>query len=101
MGQFSVKISGLPGSHLSGNQHTRSRALERGLERGVYNGRGVTVRSPFDGGDHERSLAGRYRRDAEALRFDWVRTAACLDRIADTYERDAGREDRDADLRGR
>ncbi len=35
----------------------RSRALERGLETGVYNRRGVTVRMPFDGGDQERGLA--------------------------------------------
>jgi transcriptional regulator with XRE-family HTH domain len=78
---------------------TRSRALERGLETGVYNRRGVTVRLPFDGGDQERGLAERYRRDAEALRFDWPRTAACLDRIAETYERDARSEDQGAEQR--
>ena len=78
---------------------TRSRALEQGLETGVYNRRGVTVRSPFDGGDQERGLAERYRRDAEALRFDWTRTAACLDRIAETYEHDARREDQGAEQR--
>jgi hypothetical protein len=44
-------------------------------------------------------LAERYRRDADALRFDWLRTAACLDRIATTYEADANREDLSADQR--
>lgn len=78
---------------------TRSRALEQGLETGVYNRRGVTVRSPFDGGEQERGLAERYRRDAEALRFDWTQTAACLDRIAETYEHDARREDQGAEQR--
>jgi hypothetical protein len=78
---------------------TRSRALEQGLETGVYNRRGVTVRSPFDGGEQERGLTERYRRDAEALRFDWTRTAACLDRIAETYEHDARREDQGAEQR--
>ena len=78
---------------------TRSCALERGLETGVYNRRGVTVRLPFDGGDQERGLAERYRRDAEALRFDWPRTAACLDRIAETYEHDARSEDQGAEQR--
>lgn len=77
----------------------RSRTLESGFEVGVYNRRGVTVRMPRDGGEQERSLAARYRRDAEALRFDWPRTAACLDRIAATYEYDATREDRSAEQR--
>ena len=72
---------------------TRSRTLERGVEIGVYNRRGVTVRMPHDGGGQERALAERYRRDADALRFDSPRTAACLDRIAATYEVDANRED--------
>lgn len=72
----------------------RSRALERGFEIGVYNRRGVTVRTPLDGGTLERDLAARYRADAETLRFDdWQRTAACLDRIAERYEADAARED--------
>jgi transcriptional regulator with XRE-family HTH domain len=78
---------------------TRSRALERGFQMGVYNRRGVTVRSPFAGGELERNLAERYRRDADALRFDWDRTAACLDRIAATYEVDATREDLSAEQR--
>ena len=78
---------------------TRSRTLERGLEIGVYNRRGVTVRMPHDGGGQERALAERYRRDAEALRFDSPRTAACLDRIATTYEVDANREDLSAEQR--
>jgi hypothetical protein len=77
----------------------RSRALESGFEVGVYNRRGVTVRMPHDGGGQERALAASYRRDAEALRFDWPRTAACLDRIATTYEVDATREDLSAEQR--
>jgi hypothetical protein len=77
----------------------RSRALEQGFEVGVYNRRGVTVRMPQDGGGQERALAERYRRDAKALRFDWPRTAACLDRIATTYEVDANREDLSAEQR--
>jgi hypothetical protein len=57
----------------------------------------MTVRSPFDGGEQERALAARYRRDAEAFRFDWPRTAACLDRLADSYEDDAKRHDQRAE----
>jgi transcriptional regulator with XRE-family HTH domain len=71
----------------------RSRSMENGFEVGVYNRRGVTVRMPHDGGAQERTLAEQYRRDASALRFDWPRTAACLERIAENYELDANRED--------
>jgi len=71
----------------------RSRALEQGFEIGLYNRRGVTVRMPHDGGGQERALAASYRRDAVELRFDWPRTAACLERIATSYEADANRED--------
>ena len=77
----------------------RSRPLEQGFEVGVYNRRGVTVRMPQDGGGQERALAERYRHDAKALRFDWPRTAACLDRIATTYEVDASRQDLSAEQR--
>lgn len=77
----------------------RSRPLERGFEVGVYNRRGVTVRMPYDGGELERGLAARYRSDAETLRFYWSRTAACLDRIASTYETHAKQEDLSADQR--
>jgi hypothetical protein len=75
----------------------RSKALEQGFETGTYNRRGVTVRSPFDGGDQERVLAASYRRDAESLKFDWMRTAACLQRLSESYERDARRHDQDAE----
>lgn len=78
---------------------TRSRALEEGFEVGVYNQRGVTVRALHDGGDQERALAERYRRHAEALRFDWPRISACLERIATTYHAEAKREDIDAEQR--
>lgn len=77
----------------------RSRHLESGFEIGVYNRRGVTTRMPHDGGGQERDLAARYRADAEALRFDWPRTAACLERIASTYDHDAEREDISAQQR--
>lgn len=76
---------------------SRSRHLETGLAIGVHNRRGVTVRSPYDGGEQERGLAQRYRHDAEALRFDWPRTAATLNRIAESYTMDAQREDQSAD----
>jgi len=66
---------------------------------GVYNRRGVTARNPTNGGDRELELAGCFRRDAGTTKFDWPRTAACLDRIAETYEADARRQDEDTEQR--
>ncbi|WP_413741885.1 helix-turn-helix domain-containing protein [Sodalis sp. RH15] len=71
----------------------RSKELERGFVTGLYNRRGVTVRMPHDGGIQERVLVEQYRRDANELRFEWPRTAACLERIADMYDDEANRED--------
>lgn len=77
----------------------RSRSLERGFEIGVYNSRGVHSRAPFEGGKLERGIAASYRREAEAIRFDYPRAAACLERIAESYDRDALHQDQDADHR--
>jgi DNA-binding transcriptional regulator YiaG len=77
----------------------RSRHLEQGVALGVINRRGVTMRSPLDGGEQERELADRYQRDADALRFDWLRTAAVLERISENYASDAKREDIGAEQR--
>jgi DNA-binding XRE family transcriptional regulator len=76
----------------------RSRDLEQGFQIGLYNRRGVTVRLPTDGGQQERELAAQYRVDALAC-FTWPRTQAVLERIAQGYERDAAREDQDAEQR--
>jgi len=77
-------------------ERCRSRDLEEGFRIGLYNRRGVTVRLPTDGGQQERELAAQYRVDALAC-FAWPRTQALLERIAKGYERDAAREDQDAE----
>jgi hypothetical protein len=78
---------------------TRSRDLETGLYIGVKNKRGVTSRGPLDGGDQERDLAKRYREHSEAVRFEWPRTSAVLDRIAESYKAEAKEHDDDAERR--
>jgi hypothetical protein len=78
---------------------TRSRDLETGLYIGVKNKRGVTSRGMLDGGDQERDLARRYREHSEAARFEWPRTSAVLDRIADSYEAEAKEHDDDVERR--
>jgi transcriptional regulator with XRE-family HTH domain len=79
-------------------ERCRSRDLEEGFRIGLYNRRGVTVRLPTDGGQQERELAAQYRADALAC-FAWPRTQALLERIAESYVREATREDQDAEQR--
>ncbi len=80
-------------------ENITSNEIERGLELGVFNSRGVTSRGPFEGGDQERQLAARYNHDAESLADQYPRTASVLRRLAQTYTRMATREDIDAELR--
>ena len=74
-------------------EEANSDDLDRGFQIGVRNRRGVTTRSPLDGGDLERKEAAKYRRWAELCDIDWPRTAASLRSVAASYEFDAQRED--------
>ena len=74
---------------------TRSRELETGILVGVYNRRGVTMRSPLDGGAQERDLATNYRRCSKAVALEWSRTSALLEKIARSFE-DVGRHEDEA-----
>jgi transcriptional regulator with XRE-family HTH domain len=78
-------------------ENTRSRELERGFLIGLLNGRGVTSRWMTDGGEQEREMVARYRGYAEAVAFEWHRTAAVLNQIAKDYEAQARRLDDDAE----
>ncbi|HEY1746965.1 MAG TPA: helix-turn-helix transcriptional regulator [Xanthobacteraceae bacterium] len=80
-------------------EFTRSKDLEAGIKTGVYNARGVTTRSPTDGGAQERVIAARYREWSEKTGLEFPRTGAMLAQIAETYDRDAKYHDDDADIR--
>lgn len=75
-----------------------SEELERGIELGVYNSRGVFVKSPTAGGQQERQIAERYEGYANQVADRWPRTAAMLRRIARRYISDTRREDINAEL---
>lgn len=75
-----------------------SEELERGIEIGVYNSRGVFMKSQTEGGLQERQLAERYEGYANQVGDRWHRTAAMLRRIARSYISDARREDVNAEL---
>lgn len=73
--------------------------MRKGFVIGVHNKRGVTSRSPWDGGDQERHLAAHYRGLAEKVQSTHPGVAATLEKIAKSYEDEGRREDVDAGLR--
>lgn len=83
------------------------RLLEKGTHEGLsddlqtakWNERGWTSRRPTEGGQQERALADQHRADAAKLQDEWPCTAAMLDALARTYEREA--EGHDAEARPR
>ena len=74
-------------------EEANSDDLDRGFQIGIRNSRGVTTRSPLDGGDLERKERDKYRRWADHCHIDWPRTAASLRSVADSYDFDAQHED--------
>lgn len=77
-------------------ERLQSKHVEQGLDIAVHNQRGVTTRSPTDGGEQERQLAESYK--AKGRRYQqWPRTAAFFRRLASSYEHEAGILDREAE----
>ncbi|MBB6185251.1 hypothetical protein [Oleiagrimonas soli] len=74
-----------------------SEQIESGIHTEQFNSRGVTTRSPYDGGEQERDLANLWRQRAETVGARWPRTQALLLRVADSWEHHAKREDEDAE----
>ena len=78
-----------------------SNEMATGFEIGVYNNRGVTTRGSYEGGRQERDLASKYRAWAEARRVEYPFVSRTLESIADSYEKDAAREDSEVRVRQR
>ncbi|MGH3950330.1 MAG: hypothetical protein ACRDSE_14590, partial [Pseudonocardiaceae bacterium] len=74
--------------------------IDAGLHIGKTNQRGVTSRGIFDGGDQERALEKKYRDMAATVSTRWPRTARILRGIADSYQREARRNDAEAERMG-
>ncbi len=70
--------------------------IEKGIYIGLMNSRGVTTRGPFEGGKQERELAIAIRGEAREL-DRWPRTKALLIAQAESLEREAQREDTEAE----
>jgi hypothetical protein len=79
-------------------EEVASKELEQAIAIGVFNKRGVWMKSIGEGGIQERQLAETYRNYAIAVGDIHPRTAAMLRSIADNYISDAHREDIRAEL---
>lgn len=67
------------------------------FQTGVFNRRGITTRSPYDGGEQERALAAKFQRQAERWQIEFPLAAKALADIAESYRRDGLRNDRYAE----
>lgn len=73
--------------------------LRDGFSTGIANNRGITSRAYDDGGIQERTLSQKYRDLAKPLHATHPRVAAIFEQLAESYDRDASYEDRNAQLR--
>lgn len=76
-------------------ERLRSDELERGIQLGRYNMRGVHGKQIYEGGEQERALSRENAKNAETA-VAWPRTSAMLATIAKGWETDARREDVEA-----
>lgn len=76
-----------------------SKELDQGFIIGVFNKRGVVWKSPFEGGKQERMLAEQYRNCSERLAIQYPRSSAIFKKVAENYENEAQREDKEAQKR--
>ena len=70
-----------------------SRELENGIHTGKIGSSGVTVRGIYDGGVQERACAAKFRSWSDTTARSWPRTSRLLRELAESYEREAARED--------
>lgn len=75
----------------------QNEVIEDGFYVEVLNRRGVTSRSPEDGGGQELELVTRYRDDAKRFADRWPRTASILRKLANSYENEARRNEESAE----
>lgn len=76
-----------------------SKALADGFVAGKCNLRGVTSRSPGDGGEQERELVAQYQAWQRTLSARYPQTSASLGRLAEYYRSDANSADVDVKRR--
>lgn len=75
----------------------QSDELDNGFRVEIYNKRGVVFKSPFAGGQQERALVEQFRQYADKWAIRYPKTATILTKIAEGYEDEAKREDKEAE----
>jgi hypothetical protein len=70
-----------------------NREIENGIQIGRLNGHSGTTRGVYDGGAIERGFAATCRDWSNTTSKKWPRTSRLLRELAESYERDAARED--------
>ena len=78
---------------------TGSKELDDGFRVGIYNKRGIVTKSLEEGGKQERNLAEQYKKYSEKVSIQYPRTSAILKKVAEGYENEAKREDKETEKR--
>ncbi|MCC5915752.1 MAG: hypothetical protein JJU02_00345, partial [Cryomorphaceae bacterium] len=73
-----------------------SESLISGFSAATFNKRGQTVRGPFDGGSIEWDYASFFRENEKRTKPKFPVTSGILKKLADGYEHDARRRDKEA-----
>ncbi|WP_411198800.1 hypothetical protein [Thalassolituus sp.] len=69
--------------------------IRRGFHTGVRNSRGVTSRSPYDGGAQERKVSGEFRNFSSHWESSKPNLTAMIESLAKSFEYEAQRHDED------
>ena len=78
-----------------------SEEIDHGFQIGTKNRRGAYLRALYEGGDQERNLAARCRGWSRKLVYQYPHVGGVLERIASSYDHEAGRQDTESDIRQR
>ena len=71
------------------------------FESATKNRRGAYLKALYEGGDQEREFAARYRGWARKLVYQYPHVGGVLERIASSYDHEAGWQDAESDIRQR
>lgn len=76
---------------------SNSLEIEQGMVTGIFNKRGVVTKSLGEGGHQERQLVNKYRSYVALYQSRWPRTAAVMQKVADSYDNEARSADLEAE----
>jgi hypothetical protein len=76
----------------------QSQEFEQAILCGHLNKRGVSIRSPYAGGEQELLLAQKYKSNAQSLELIWPRSAYLLRQISEHYQGESIIHDHEAEI---